>query len=249
MSDGAPLYMTKMALSQPALMRLGRQKGLPMREVDTGYLVHCLLGELFGDASPQPFDIRDASGRSLEVLAYTTTPRDQLEHHADAFADPERHEALDWDRLHQKQMPAKWPVGIDLAFEVRACPVVRAANDTEHYSQGSEVDAFLTRCAEAEEEEEVPGREEVYRDWLEDQLARRGGVDLHGARMNSFKLRTLTRRSHDSERTARVFKRPDVRMSGTLRVAEPDEFNGLLETGLGRHRAFGFGMVLLRPTS
>lgn len=249
MSENEPLYMTKLVLSQPALMRLGQQKGLPMREVDTGYLVHCLLGELFGDASPQPFDVRDASGRSLEILAYTTIPRDQLEHHADAFADPERHEALDWDRLHQKQMPAAWPEDIELAFEVRACPVVRAANDTEHYSQGSEVDAFLTRCAETEKDEEVPGREEVYREWLEDQLARRGGVDLLEARMDVFKLRKLTRRSHDADRTARVFKRPDTRMTGTIRVAEPDEFNGLLETGLGRHRAFGFGMVLLAPGS
>lgn len=247
MSDDGPLYMTKMAVAQPALMRLGQEKGLPMREVDLGYLVHCLLGEVFGDHAPQPFDIRDTSGRTLELLAYSRRSADQLQHHADAFADPERHESVNWDRFHQKTMPDSWPEGLELAFEVRVCPVVRAASDTEHYSQGSEVDAFLTRCAESEEEEAVPGREQVYREWLTDQLQRRGGAELQDVGIDAFRLRKLTRRRHGPERKARVFTRPDARMQGTLRVGAPDRFDDLLERGVGRHTAFGFGMLLLRP--
>lgn len=247
MSDDDTLYMTRMAVSQPALMRLGREKGLPMREVDLGYLVHCLLGEVFGDHAPQPFDIRDASGRALELLAYGGRSEEELRQHADAFADPERHAAIEWDRFHQKTMPAKWPEGLELAFEVRVCPVVRAASDTEHYSQGSEVDAFLTRCAEAGEDEEVPDRERIYTEWLTDQLQRRGGVEPREVRMEAFQLRKLTRRRHGSERKARVFTRPDVRMQGMLTVGDPGRFPEVLATGVGRHRAFGFGMLLLRP--
>lgn len=246
MSD-SPLRMVKLVLSQPDLMRLGKAKGLPMRDVDLGYLVHCLLGEIFGDDAPQPFDIRDTAGRSLDLLAYTHKTADQLRRHADAFADPERHESVDWDRLHEKTMPETWPRGLELAFETRVCPVVRAASDTEHYSKGSEVDAFLTRCAESDEDEEVPGREHVYTEWLRDQMQRRGDVDVLEAGMRSFELRKLTRRRHGGDRTARVFTRPDTRMRGTLRVGEPDRFHELLETGIGRHRAFGFGMLLLRP--
>lgn len=248
MTGDGRVHMTKLVVSQPALMRLGRQRGLPMRKVDLGYLTHCLLGEIFGDRAPQPFDIRDRSGRTLELLAYSGRTADQLRGHADAFADPERHEAVDWDRFHQKTMPDSWPDDLDLAFEVRVCPVVRAASDTEHYSKGSEVDAFLTRCAESEDGESVPDREQVYREWLSDQFARRGGAEVLDVAMEAFQLRKLTRRRQGSERKARVFTRPDARMRGRLRVREPSRFLELLRRGVGRHRAFGFGMVLLRPS-
>lgn len=247
MPNDDQLHMTKMTVSQPALMRLGKDKGLPMRQVDLGYLVHCLLGEVFGEHAPQPFDIRDTSGRKLQLLAYSRRSADQLRRHADTFADPERHESVDWDRFHQKNMPESWPEGLDLSFEVRVCPVVRAANDTEYYSQGSEVDAFLTRCAETDDKESVPDREQVYREWLSAQLQRRGGAELMNAAMEAFQLRKLTRRRQDPERTARVFTRPDVRMRGRLRVGDSSQFHELLEGGIGRHRAFGFGMLLLRP--
>lgn len=247
MSENGRLFMTKMVVAQPPLMRLGKDLGLPMRQVDLGYLVHCLLKEVFGEQAPQPFDIRDSSGRTLELLAYTQRDRDALRQHADAFADPERHDALDWDQFHQKPMPEAWPAPHELGFEVRVCPVVRAASDTQHYSQGSEVDAFLTRCAESEEEESVPGREQVYREWLAEQLRRRGGVELLEARMQAFQLRKLTRRRQGSERKARVFTRPDARIQGRLRVRDADQFPELLQRGIGRHRAFGFGMLLLRP--
>lgn len=242
------LRMTKLVLSQPGVMGLGRRLGLPMRDVDLGYLVHCFLGEVFGEDAPAPFDVRDASGRSLQVLAYTDQPADSLRGHADAFADPELHSAVEWDRFTYKPMPVDWPADHRLGFEIRVCPVVRAASDTEHYSKGSEVDVFLTRCAEAEEEEDVPPREEIYRGWLEEQMDRRGGVEPVNARMRSFRLRKLTRRSHGPDRTARVFKRPDARIRGELVVHDPTKFASLLRRGVGRHRAFGFGMLLLRPS-
>ena len=40
---------------------------------------------------------------------------------------------------------------------------------------------------------------------------------------------------------------PDVVMQGRLRVSDPQAFAQLLARGVGRHRAFGFGMLLLRP--
>jgi CRISPR system Cascade subunit CasE len=35
-------------------------------------------------------------------------------------------------------------------------------------------------------------------------------------------------------------------VTGTLRVGDAEAFRALLARGLGRHRAFGFGMLLLR---
>ena len=34
---------------------------------------------------------------------------------------------------------------------------------------------------------------------------------------------------------------------GALTVTDPDAFAALLARGVGRHRAYGYGMILLRP--
>jgi CRISPR system Cascade subunit CasE len=48
-------------------------------------------------------------------------------------------------------------------------------------------------------------------------------------------------------RPARILERPDAVFEGRLAVADPDAFRARLARGVGRHRAFGFGMLLLRP--
>ena len=40
---------------------------------------------------------------------------------------------------------------------------------------------------------------------------------------------------------------PDATIHGTLRVSDPDRFAEALRRGVGRHRTYGYGMVLLRP--
>jgi len=45
----------------------------------------------------------------------------------------------------------------------------------------------------------------------------------------------------------RGIEKPDVIFSGELVIRRPIEFGDLLKRGVGRHRAFGFGMLLLRP--
>lgn len=240
------LYMTRLVLSQPGVMRLGKDLGLPLRDVDLGYLIHCQLGEIFGDQAPQPFAVRDRSGRTLEVLGYGQLPGDQLRHHADAFTEPDRHSAVDWDQFDQKPMPDSWPEDMVVGFESRVCPVVRAASETEHYSKGSEVDAFLTRITEADEGNE-PTRDEVYREWFRDQIDRRGGADVERVRLKGFRLRKLIRRTHGASRSVNTLTRPDATLSGKLRVTDSESFRELLDRGVGRHRSFGFGMLLLKP--
>ena len=40
---------------------------------------------------------------------------------------------------------------------------------------------------------------------------------------------------------------PDATLNGTLRINDPNEFRTKLRTGIGRHKAYGYGMLLLRP--
>jgi len=54
--------------------------------------------------------------------------------------------------------------------------------------------------------------------------------------------------SADDVRQSRLVGGPDVVLAGQLRVTDPQAFAQLLAKGVGRHRAFGFGLLLLRPT-
>jgi CRISPR system Cascade subunit CasE len=128
--------------------------------------------------------------------------------------------------------------------------VVRRASDRAAHDliqkKGSEVDAFLAKCEMAGDSAERLDRETVYRDWLSGQLERHGGSRLLSARMIAFRLAKFLRREQGAARKARFVERPDAIFDGVLEITDSAAFAGLLARGLGRHRAFGFGMVLLR---
>ncbi len=244
----AELRMVRMRLDAPRLFELARRRRLPTRADDSGYVVHCQLKELFGDDAPAPFSLLEGNGRWLTVLAYTRRPADELLEHARSYSDPAAVSGCDLTTLVDKTMPA-WPAGKTLGFEVKACPVVRLSSAIQlpggtTIRRGAEVDAFLARCWRA------PGivdREAVYREWLGDEVERRGGIKLLESRIVARSRSGLVRRTHGDERRSHVAERPDVTFSGEAQVIDGGAFTELLARGIGRHRAFGFGMVLLRP--
>lgn len=237
------LRMMRMSFDAGRLYALGRRRRL--RDADLGYLLHCQLKELFGEHAPSPFFAQDERGRRVTVLGYSTRSRDELVAHASRFADPGIHAACDFEAFSEKTMPTTWPVGLRVGFEVRASPVVRLSNDVAHYRKGAEVDAFLVRCAR--EEGRPVDREAVYREWLSAEVERRGGARLVSVEVSSFRRERLLRRTQGEDRRARTTERPDVRFAGCLDVTNGEAFSALLARGVGRHRAFGFGMLLLRP--
>lgn len=267
MSD-KPLYMLRLRLSTPRLFALGRTKRLPLHQVDLGYLIHCQLFSLFGKDSPVPFSVqewqnKERHGRALTVLAYSSRSQEELREHADTFADPGVHAICDWGSFCAKRMPSVWPKGKILGFRVKSCPVVRLGRDVlcqkegEKVKKGAEVDAFLARGwaasggraldRETARREFPISREKVYREWLEEQLARRGGARLLEASLTSFQRERLLRRTQGDERKARPCERPAAIFEGKLEISDSAAFGELLRRGIGRHRAFGFGMLLLQP--
>jgi CRISPR system Cascade subunit CasE len=231
----------------------GRQR-LIQTSGDSGYAVHALLRAAFGKDSPQPFVYQDAD-RGL--LAYTTLHPAELARRV-ALADPEVAATLglaqseDCAGYAVRAFPTNWSVGTELGFEVRLRPVVREG------ATGKEIDAFL-HAVERSEGADLD-RATVYLRWLRDHLAILGGrprqgwqgaVDIIEARVQGFRLVDVMRRTQASPdemgRRSQVVTGPDVTLSGTLRVLDSGAFGMLLSRGLGRHRAFGFGMLLLRP--
>lgn len=244
----SPLTMLRIAFDGPRLVELARRRKLPTRDVDLGYLVHCALGELFGAEAPKPFAITGERGRDVEVLAYAAQSRDALHTTAQTFADPALYDGLcRWASFAGKPMPEHFIAGQRLGFTVKVCPVVRHAKPGFHHeSEGAEVDAFLAACRKVGPEVKVD-REAVYRDWMLAEVARRGGAVVESLKLERFQLERLTRRHQGAQRRSESHDRPAASFSGTLAVADPAAFGALLARGLGRHRAFGFGMLLLRP--
>lgn len=241
------VHMVRLGLRTDKMMALGRKKKLPPHMIDEGYMVHLLLKELFGKLAPQPFSYRQTRGRYIEVIGYSAATKDQLLDHAQSFASPTAFESCDWDQVASKPMPSSFPKNKKLGFEVRICPVIRKSKAGEHHKKGAEVDAFVSACWDVGDPSVPVDREKVYRDWLQAQFDRLGSIKLASARMTSFKRSRLLRRTHGEQRKSRGVERPDALFTGVIEVGDDAGMQKLLSRGLGRHRAFGFGMLLLKP--
>lgn len=211
---------------------------------DLGYALHALLHAAFGEQAPQPFRYLDAE---QGLLAYTRLSPAELAQCA-ALAEPDVAAALGLGQtvhhagLSARPFPTQWAAGHTLGFEVRVRPVIREAKT------GRERDAFLAAIEKSGGSE--LDRSEVYVQWLRGLLARQGGAELLDADVSRYQMLGVTRKSQkssaDEPRHSRLVCGPDAVVSGQLRVADPQAFAQLLARGIGRHRAFGFGLLLLR---
>jgi CRISPR system Cascade subunit CasE len=241
------LHLVKVPLRPDRLAVMARRRGIPLRGLDDGYLCHCVLRELWQERAPAPFVIR-GSGRLLDVWGYSPATTVELVEHARAFGDPSLLAVIgELDAVVSKVMPRFEP-GRRIGFLLRASPVVRLARATNGHRAGAEIDAFLARCFAAGKETMV-SREEVYRDWLTTRLndESKTGVTAEHVRVAAFSRERFVRRTQGDERKASRVERPDVRFEGTLVVVDSDRLNAWLAHGVGRHRAFGFGAVILVP--
>ncbi|MBK5969332.1 MULTISPECIES: type I-E CRISPR-associated protein Cas6/Cse3/CasE [Thiorhodovibrio] len=205
---------------------------------DFGYALHALLTAAFGDLSPQPFCYL---GARQGLLAYTNQPPEQLRDHA-ALATPDVAQALGLDHLATRNFPSAWRPGQVLNFEVRARPVRRTKD-------GRERDVFL-HAVDAQPAALGLDRESIYAQWMGQQLAAQQAAELMQIGMTAFRLsRVMRRTGPDAEgrRKSRAFSGPDAMFKGQLRIGDGEAFTRLLTRGIGRHRAFGFGMLLLKP--
>ncbi|MDA8217738.1 MAG: type I-E CRISPR-associated protein Cas6/Cse3/CasE [Dehalococcoidales bacterium] len=239
------LHMVRLRLPADRLFALGKARHLPVAEADLGYLAHCLLGELFGDEAPKPFHIESGAGREVTILGYSARAADILLARA-AASDRLGLPSLTPSSIASKPLPETFPVGQVLSFKVRICPVVLMSAGGPKNRKGAEVDAFLRRCRQVADPAVPVDREDVYRQWLQDEVERHGGGHILVSRMSAFKLEKMTRRTQGEKRMARGTLRPDATFEGLLEVTDGERFLSLLSRGLGRHRAFGFGMLLLK---
>lgn len=237
------LHMIRLAPDLPRLTRWAERQGLFLarREDDFGYALHAALAATFGELAPHPFALHTAR-HGAELLGYTPHDGEAMRRHAQSFADPDIAEAVGLASFAAKQMPASFVKGERFGFAVRVRPTIRTdrAGERNHVV---ERDAFAPPDADASPAD-GPTRGEVYQGWLAARLAA-GGARMQRAVMEQFRRALVLRR--DKERRLRAVDGPDAAFSGELEVTDAEAFAGLLAHGVGRHGAFGFGMLLLRP--
>jgi CRISPR system Cascade subunit CasE len=247
-----PLHLLRFDLDAVRLAREGAAAHLPTTQDDLGFVVHAMLAGLFGEGAVQPFYVLDETARQVPVLAYSRRGDAELRDHAATYADPARHAACGWDGFAVKPMP-DLPSGRLLGFELRACPVVRLSSaievagkdgEPQRYEAGHEVDAWLHRRFMVRNPAEVD-RETAYTAWLSDRLGT--AADLKDTHLTGFRRLRLVRRDHSAVRKTAILERPEALLHGTLEIQDAATFRRLLTRGVGRHCAFGFGMLLLRP--
>ena len=206
---------------------------------DIGYFLHGWLAGVFGPKVLQPFRLMDGP-RGARILGYSTLDATALMERADQFAQPEARQGV--RALRSKPMPSSWRAGQRVGFTVRAVPVVRHRPPGHASKNGIELDVFLKR----RRSEAYVTREQAYSEWVAGQLERRGGVTLDQFTLDQHRLVRLVRPDH-----GKGIRKPvplsEMQATGSFVVTNETDMNALLTSGIGRHRAFGFGMLLLRP--
>lgn len=238
-----PLYLIRLFLDSRSLFRLSERKEVFARQLDLGYLVHCRLAALFGRVRPQPFAITRTIGPWLEVLAYSESDHKTLFREVPRSMLPTIGAGVRWEDFSSKKMPDLFPAGHRVSFRLRACPVERKARGNSRVRMGAEVDVFLAaldRCPDKKLD-----RYQVYCSWLKEKMETDGAVECLEVKVVGYRRSMFVRRNKSRDFT--TLERPDVTYQGQIAIRNPEAFKYLLARGIGRHRAFGFGMLLLSP--
>ena len=251
------LTLVRVPIDTPALARWAGERGWVRRrgnftDFDEGRALHHLVDEVFGPGALRPFRLLvPPRRRSGYLYAYSALDADALCTASRVQSLPDHLGVLSPDRLQGKAMPNDWHAGQRLGFDARVRPVRRLTKNLEGPSgligkKGAEIDAFLVAALRRHPGQpdgmagEGRTREAVYLDWLAERLAPAAGLEGPSSRLARFRRVRVARGKSGPEG-------PDATIHGTLTVSDPDSFAALLARGVGRHRAYGYGMLLLRP--
>lgn len=231
------LHLVRIPIHAPRLLRFAAEHGITHEDETLGYTLHAWLSALFGAHAPKPFHYFP---RRSEVLAYCAAESTLLLEHARKFASPQAWAALDTDGVASKPMPARWKTGQRLRIEVLTCPVSRQGSD--------EKDVYLRSLDRLGDN--APPRADVYRDWFIRQWNEKNGTVLYFEHVELLGMTSrsrLLRRTRNGGNRLRIVERPKALFAADVAIADGERFGEILGRGIGRHRAFGFGMVLLAP--
>lgn len=236
-----PLHMIHAEVSVPDFQRWMATRNLT--ELD--HAIHYFLTECFGkDDAPRPFRLVVPRGsRAGELYGYSPADSGQLREAIELYGSPRQQEAMPPQGIQHKTMPDQWRAGRRLGFETRICPTARAnGGGTSGLKRGADRDLYQWTLSRVPAGEKPPTQETVYAAWLRRQFELNGGAQLETAKLTSF-INLLTKR----QISGKTISVPSAVMNGQLTITDPEQFKELLAKGIGKHKAYGYGMIRLRP--
>ena len=230
--------MTTLNLMQAKIdpVRLARWS-VEQKISDLDRAAHCLVYGTFGaERVPKPFLMKAERTSPLEtgtVLAYTELEETELRELAKRNQKLAIESVMPPEGIRTTTIPDRWRPGTKFRFSVRIRPTQRG----KWMERQAERDIYLERDGEMT-------RGELYCQWVAEIIEKQGGAgpEAETLAMNQFTIRRIRR-----QRTSGYTLGPDATISGALEVRDSERFSQLLATGIGRHRAYGYGMVLLQP--
>lgn len=191
------------------------------------YAAHQMVHDLFGEVTERPFIYRagrlDERGADALVVS-TIPPVDDAATISSAVGTVAE--------FKTKPFTSEPALGraFDFSIEVNATSTA--------IRTGKRHDIWDAACRKADGT--TPEMKDVYGPWLAERLAAGAKVQRIGV---------------TGRRRVRVWRKPRGRpmtfvvaeMIGTLSVTDPSAFSDLLVRGIGRGKAFGFGMLMLTP--
>ncbi|MCY4429702.1 MAG: type I-E CRISPR-associated protein Cas6/Cse3/CasE, partial [Rhodospirillales bacterium] len=250
------LYLVRVPMETKALVSWADERGWVRHrgrlfDFDEGRALHHLLDEALGPGLLRPFRLLVPPRRPTGYLyAYSRCNAEELAGRARCYALPDHLAVLRAESMRSKTMPEEWRIGQKLGFDLRVRPIRRLTRDLEtangrKYKIGAELDAFLLEAL-TEFKADPDGmkkagrtREAVYLDWLSKRLAPWAALDRACSRMASFRRGRAARNGG--------VEGPDTTILGAVTISNATGFSDLLQRGVGRHCAYGYGMMLLRP--
>jgi len=234
-----------------------RERLLPPGD-DLGYAIHAMFAATFATDAPRCWAFLApgrGGGPNGRLLAYSERPLDELKAVAAKFADPSFSAPIGLEYAESKRMPT-FAAGDRVRVRVRLRPVVRKGVDRpDHVSdrspsreRGRERDAYLA-AVDASTAAGLPpeDRYTCYARWTLPRLTD-SGLSVQTVAVDAFRLtRILSRDRGGAAPVSRSPNGPDVEMIAAVTVDKPSAFSSALVSGIGRFRAFGFGMMLLSP--
>ncbi len=235
------LQLVEIRPDSAALLRFLEMQGLNGRaDEDLGYGIHAWLAAAFGEFAPRPWRLHWQPGRPPRILGYSTRDAAEMRERLDDFSDPSVMAVCPKpDDIISRIVPT-FRAGRHLGMDVQCMPVIRKSRT------GVEQDIFLSVDAGTGRR-----RDDVYCEWARDRLLLSGAIDEIHLAVQGFRLVKQMRRTskREGKREASALVRPQVQLQGRFVIKDSDAFVSLLGRGLGRHTAFGYGMMLLRPPS